>query len=328
MSPDDPLAEAKRRLPLPTLMAMLGYGANAKKSARCFFHNEKRPSFSVFQNGAARWYFHCFGCGVKGDEITFLELARHLTTRDAIAEFKRLARVAPALSSSDLVITPAPRRLIMPALHAGSDAELGALARLRHISVEGLRLASARGLLRFGRWRGRAAWFVTDDTGINAQVRRLDGQPWPQECKALTLPGARAAWPLGATQAAGYTVILFCEGGPDLIAAHHFVVGEHRVDDAVAVAMLGASLSIPSDALPHFAGKRIRFITHSDVAGRASVTRWAHQLVRAGARVDALALDGLHRADGSPAEDLNDLTTLHPQDLATHPALRRLIPKG
>ena len=198
---------------------------------------------------------------------------------------------------------------------------------LRSVGDAGLRLACGRGLLRFGQWRDRAAWFVTDDTGQNFQARRLDGQPWPQGCKALTLPGARAAWPLGASQTTGFRIILFCEGGPDLLAAHHFISVEQRADDAAAVAMLGGSLSIPPDALPYFAGRRVRFFTHADSAGRASVARWARQLAQAGARVDAIALGGLRRSDGSPAKDLNDLTQVHPDDFDAHPALQSLIPK-
>jgi DNA primase len=35
----------------------------------CPFHNEKTPSFSVSQN---RQMYHCFGCGVGGNVVTFI----------------------------------------------------------------------------------------------------------------------------------------------------------------------------------------------------------------------------------------------------------------
>ena len=46
------IEEAKRRLPLPLLLKQLGLGEHAKKTARCPFHEDRNPSFSVFQIGA------------------------------------------------------------------------------------------------------------------------------------------------------------------------------------------------------------------------------------------------------------------------------------
>ena len=37
--------------------------------ACCPFHNEKTPSFVVSE---AKGYYHCYGCGVGGDAISFL----------------------------------------------------------------------------------------------------------------------------------------------------------------------------------------------------------------------------------------------------------------
>ena len=319
----DDLQEAKSKLPLPALMALLGHGDHAKKSARCPFHKDSSASFSIFAGTDGEVHWKCFsGCG-QGDAIDYLAHARNLSNADACREFKKMADLAAPRAPLPL---PVQRGIIRPVLHVGSSGEFAALATLRHIGEPGLRLASARGLLRFGQWRGSDAWFVTDSAGQNTQARRLDGQPWPQGCKALTLPGARAAWTLGAGQAASFPVLLFCEGGPDLLAAHHFIAVEQRADDAAAVAMLGASLSIPPDALPQFAGKRVRFFTHSDAAGRTCVARWAHQLAQAGAFMDAVALDGLRRSDGSLAKDLNDLTQIHPDDFEAHPALQCLVP--
>ena len=43
--------------------------AGRNYTARCPFHEEKTPSFSV---NAERQFYHCFGCGVSGTALTFL----------------------------------------------------------------------------------------------------------------------------------------------------------------------------------------------------------------------------------------------------------------
>ncbi len=85
-----PIMEAKRRLPLPTLMQQLGFGAHANKSALCPFHDDHHNSFSIYQKDDSwRWKCHA-GCGY-GDEIDFIELAEKLPRAAAIARFLALA---------------------------------------------------------------------------------------------------------------------------------------------------------------------------------------------------------------------------------------------
>lgn len=54
----------------------------------CPFHHEKTPSFSVNETGQ---YFHCFGCGVGGDVIKFVQKMEAIDYFDAI---KKLAKEA------------------------------------------------------------------------------------------------------------------------------------------------------------------------------------------------------------------------------------------
>ena len=65
----------------------------------CPFHNEKTPSFFVFNNTET---YHCFGCGAGGDVITFIMNAENLDYPSAV-EFlcKRAGMEMPAESSSD-----------------------------------------------------------------------------------------------------------------------------------------------------------------------------------------------------------------------------------
>jgi hypothetical protein len=91
---DTSLQEAKRRLILPALLHQIGLGHLAKKSARCPFHDDKRNSFSVWQRDGV-WFWKCHaGCG-QGDEITFLERHKGISTGEAIRQFRELAGCAP-----------------------------------------------------------------------------------------------------------------------------------------------------------------------------------------------------------------------------------------
>lgn len=214
----------------------------------------------------------------------------------------------------------------LPQLRTGRRSHFAALAATRGLAAAAVALASERGVLRFGDYRGQAAWFVVDQSQKIAQARRLDGEPWLPNVKAWTLPGSRAAWPVGILEAAPFPVIALCEGGPDLLAAHHFMLLQQRTADCAAVAMMGAASRIHPEALPHFSGKRVRIFPHSDTAGAKAVRRWSEQLAACGAKVDAFSLDSLTRRDGEPVNDLNDLAQVSPEYFAANPCLNFLFP--
>jgi DNA primase len=55
----------------------------ANYSARCPFHNEKTPSFTV---SPAKQFYYCFGCGAKGSAIGFVMEYAGLGFREAVQE--------------------------------------------------------------------------------------------------------------------------------------------------------------------------------------------------------------------------------------------------
>ena len=59
------------------------YGSNIK--AKCPFHNEKTASFTVSES---KQIFKCFGCGVSGDVITFIEMYHNCDFKEAIKILK------------------------------------------------------------------------------------------------------------------------------------------------------------------------------------------------------------------------------------------------
>jgi DNA primase len=72
-------------------------GANYK--GLCPFHGEKTPSFQVNRD---KGFFHCFGCGVGGDVIKFLELHDKVGFADAVKLLaQRFGLPLPELEQSD-----------------------------------------------------------------------------------------------------------------------------------------------------------------------------------------------------------------------------------
>ena len=57
--------------------------AGASYKGLCPFHGEKTPSFQVHGD---RGFFHCFGCGVGGDVIKFVELFDKMTFPEAVRQ--------------------------------------------------------------------------------------------------------------------------------------------------------------------------------------------------------------------------------------------------
>lgn len=57
----------------------------------CPFHKEKTPSFTV---NDAKGFYHCFGCGVHGDIISFVQHMRHLSFPEAVQYLAGLAGLA------------------------------------------------------------------------------------------------------------------------------------------------------------------------------------------------------------------------------------------
>ena len=79
--PDGFLEELRARTPLA---AIIGRRVKLARSGRnwkgcCPFHNEKSPSFYVYEDG-----YHCFGCGAHGDAVSFVMQSQGLQFREAV----------------------------------------------------------------------------------------------------------------------------------------------------------------------------------------------------------------------------------------------------
>jgi len=77
------------------IVALIGAVTGLKKAGNswkglCPFHGEKTPSFHVHPD---RGFYYCFGCGAKGDAITFVRETEKLEFHEAVAYLARRAGI-------------------------------------------------------------------------------------------------------------------------------------------------------------------------------------------------------------------------------------------
>jgi DNA primase len=78
--------------------------AGRNHQACCPFHNEKTPSFSVSQE---KQFYYCFGCGAKGNVISFLMEYDRLEFVEAVEELaKECGMTVPRTASNSPTTTP------------------------------------------------------------------------------------------------------------------------------------------------------------------------------------------------------------------------------
>jgi hypothetical protein len=311
--------ELRSRLPLPELMNRLGFAESNKHSARCPFHEDQHPSFSVFETSSGhRWKCHA-QCG-GGDEVDFLRKVSRGTTADAFNLWREMAGAASMTPHTQKRSAPSPRRMILPQdFHPGSEQEHLQVADLRGVSRHAVYEAVIRKVLGFGTVFNLPCWIVTDPSLLCAEARRLDGQMFPAVHglgvrKVHTLRGSSKSWPvgLGIEDEANCTKVLLLEGSGDLLAGYHFARDPFVW---LPVAILGASIRrLHPDALHILSSKRVRVMPHADSAGHQALEFICRQLEREGCTsIEWIDIGGWRTADGSPIKDLNDCVGLHPE---------------
>jgi len=70
--------DIKERVDLKDLVRFYGLEVDRGGFACCPFHNEKHPSFKVYED-----HYHCFGCGEHGDHIDFVQKLYGLSNIEA-----------------------------------------------------------------------------------------------------------------------------------------------------------------------------------------------------------------------------------------------------
>jgi DNA primase len=119
----------------------------------CPFHGEKTPSFHVHE---PRQFFHCFGCGEKGDVITFLVKIEQRPFMDVLTDLAGAAGVDLDVRP----LTPAERRA-----RQEQESERDRMFRA-------LELAAAFFEEQYASPAGAAARAYVEGRGIGAEVRQ------------------------------------------------------------------------------------------------------------------------------------------------------------
>ncbi len=329
MSDASPLERAKEILTVEAVWLALGIPGEPPRRgrpARVPWREDRTPSFGVCPDGR-RW--RDWGRGEGGDVVDLAVRYLGVSPADAarriidIAPPRPRPRPEPERDTRAAEMAERERkRATWPEFEVGTPNDLGALAELRGLAVEAIEIASERGLLLFADIAEGRAWIVTDGTRRNAQARRLDGNPWQHisGSKAWTLPGSEGAWPVGLEESRPFPSVGIVEGGPDLLGfLHHAWCSDTEARVAV-VAVLGASMDIPPEAVELLRRKRVRIFPHLDPSGTGfgACVRWARRLARAGCAVDAFSVEGLRRSDGAAVTDLCDLAAVGVDDWEQH----------
>ena len=96
---DDILNEIKEN---NDIVEVISQYVHLKRSGRnyfgiCPFHNEKSPSFSVSPD---KQIFHCFGCGIGGNVITFISKIEGIGFKEAIENLAERANISLPTNTS------------------------------------------------------------------------------------------------------------------------------------------------------------------------------------------------------------------------------------
>jgi DNA primase catalytic core len=135
------------------LVQLIGTTTSLKKAGRswkglCPFHGEKTPSFHVHPD---KGFYYCFGCGAKGDAITFVRETERLEFPEAVAYLARLAGIT------------------LPMRRSGTRVDRGKETR----AAEALALAAA--FFRANLDRHEAARALLEERGLSLEDARAYG---------------------------------------------------------------------------------------------------------------------------------------------------------
>jgi len=203
-----------------------------------------------------------------------------------------------------------PRAYITPAKNWTDQ-----LAAQLMLSPQAVIEAEQRGLVSFKKHRRVACWWFGDTR--NGCWRRLDGLPFEIKGHHVKAEAETRgdAWHrlIGLDEVLANDrreILLVTEGSKDALAALHFADVEGKLSSVGLVAALGTGVTLRSDDVEKFSGRRVRIFGDADSAGQETASRVAKQLLPVAEEVQVFSLAGLNCRDGSSVKDLFDLSRI------------------
>jgi DNA primase catalytic core len=97
--------DIKNRLSIETVLHYYNLTPDRHHKTCCPFHQEETPSFTIYPKTNT---FHCFGCGISGDTIEFIQLKENITKHEAILKAQDFIGVPPILRPDTKPQEPTP----------------------------------------------------------------------------------------------------------------------------------------------------------------------------------------------------------------------------
>ncbi|MBL9118145.1 MAG: hypothetical protein JNJ83_24275 [Verrucomicrobiaceae bacterium] len=179
-----------------------------------------------------------------------------------------------------------------PTFHPLSTEDVERIAELRSLPTEAVDVARRLEVLKIARVDGHRCYVLHE--GKFSQARRLDGKPFSmpdgREIKAKNLPGSEGAF-VGACALGKEANVILVEGCVGWMEGVAAVLISDRTDWTVLAATSASSrFNRAPELLKTLAGRRVRIIPDSDVAGREAAASWLADLESVRCQVDAVGL--------------------------------------
>ena len=97
--------DIKDRVDFKDLVRFYGLEVDRGGFACCPFHNERHPSFKVYED-----HYHCFGCGGHGDHVDFVQKLYGLSNIEAAKQINKDFRLGLETGEIAKPVMPRPRK--------------------------------------------------------------------------------------------------------------------------------------------------------------------------------------------------------------------------